>query len=136
MQFEYLDHTADAKFRAFGKDIDEVFANSALAMFNILGDTTKVKSKKKKKIKIRSRNYESLLFDFLDELLFLLDTSGFFLHDFENIVVNKDFSLEAVARGDDYKDYDLKSDIKAVTYSEMTIKKVKKGYEATVVVDI
>jgi len=136
MKFEYLDHTADAKFRAFGSDIDEVFVNSALAMFNILGDTTKVKPKTKKKIKIKSRNYESLLYDFLEELLFLLDTEDFLLNNFEKLKVNSDFSLDAVAIGDNYKDYDLKSDIKAVTYSEMKIKKVKKGYEATVVVDI
>lgn len=136
MKFEYLKHTADAKFRSFGKDIDEVFVNSALAMFNILGETEEVKTKKKKKIKIKSRNYESLLYDFLEELIFLLDTEGLFLHDIIEMKISEDFSLDAVVVGDHYKNYDLKGDIKAVTYSEMEIRRVKKGYEATVVVDI
>jgi SHS2 domain-containing protein len=136
MRYEYLNHTADAKFRAFGKDIEEVFRNSALAMFNILGDTHRVKVTKKQKIKIKSKSYESLLYDFLEELLFLLDTEDFFLHDVKEIRISKNFELEAIVVGDDYKNYDLKGDIKAVTYNDMSIKKTKNGYEAVVVVDI
>jgi len=136
MKFEYLKHTADAKFVAFGRDIDEVFANSALAMFNILGETSKVKKEKEHKIKLEARNYERLLFDFLEELVFLLDTENFFLREIKKIKISKDFVLEAVVVGDNTKNYDLKSEIKAVTYSDMKIEKTKKGYEATVVVDI
>ena len=136
MKYKYLEHTADAKFQAFGRDIDEVFANSALAMFNILGKTTKVKTEKTHKIKLKARNYERLLFDFLEELVFLLDTENFFLREIKKIKISKDFVLEAVVVGDNTKNYDLKSEIKAVTYSDMKIEKTKKGYEATVVVDI
>ncbi|MBT3691506.1 archease [Candidatus Woesearchaeota archaeon] len=136
MKYKYLEHTADAKFQAFGSGIDEVFTNSALAMFNILGKTSEVKIKKTYKIKLKARNYERLLLDFLEELLFLLDTEDFFLHEVIKIKISKKFELEAVVVGDDYKNYDLKSDIKAVTYSDMKIEKTKKGYAATVVVDI
>jgi SHS2 domain-containing protein len=136
MKFEYLKHTADAKFRSFGKDIDEVFVNSALAMFNILGKTEEVKTKKERKIKIKSRNYESLLYDFLEELIFLLDTEGFFLHEVSEMKISEDFALDAVIVGDNVNNYEVSGDIKAVTYSDMEIEKTKKGYEATVVVDI
>ena len=136
MKYKYLEHTADAKFIAFGRDIDEVFSNSALAMFNILGDTTKVKVTKTKKIKLKARSYESLLYDFLNELLFLLDTKDFFLKEVREIEINNKFELEAAVVGDNYKNYDLKSDIKAVTYNDMSIRKTNKGYEAVVVVDI
>jgi SHS2 domain-containing protein len=136
MKFKYLKHTADAKFRSFGKDIDEVFCNSALAMFNILGETDKVKPIKERKISIKSRNYESLLYDFLEELIFLLDTEHFFLSKVKNLKVSKDFTICAVVVGDDINNYEVSGDIKAVTYSDMEIKKVKKGYEAVVVVDI
>ena len=136
MKYKYLPHTADAKFKAFGKDIDEVFVNSALAMFNILGDTSKVKSKKNKKIKIKSGNYEQLLYDFLEELLFLFETEKLFLHDVKDLKINEDFSLNATIVGDNLGNYDLKGDIKAVTYNDMKIRKTNKGYEAVVVVDI
>lgn len=136
MKYKYLKHTADAKFRAFGKNIDEVFSNSALAMFNILGETKEVKVTKTKKIKLKARNYEALLYDFLEELLFLLDTENFFLHKVKEIKISKDFELGAVVVGDSYKNYDIKGDIKAVTYNDMSIRKTNKGYEAVVVVDI
>ncbi|MBT3416444.1 archease [Candidatus Woesearchaeota archaeon] len=136
MKFEYLSHTADAKFRAFGKDIDEAFVNSALAMFNILGDTTDVKITKKIKIELKEKNYESLLYSFLEELLFLLETENLFLSNINNLKINKDFSLNCIVEGDDLQKYDLKGDIKAVTYSDMEIKKTNKGYEIVVVVDI
>jgi SHS2 domain-containing protein len=136
MKYKYLQHTADAKFKAFGKDIDEVFVNSALAMFNILGDTSAVKSKKNKKIKINSGNNEQLLYDFLEELLFLFETEKLFLHDVKDLKIGKDFSLTATIVGDDLGNYSLEGDIKAVTYNDMKISKTNKGYEAVVVVDI
>jgi len=136
MEFEYIPHTADVKFRAKGKSLDEVFSNSALAMFNILGDTSKVKLTKTKNIKIKAKNLERLMYDFLEELLFLLDTENFFLKEIKKIKINKNFELEAVVVGDNYKNYELKSDIKAITYSDMSIKKIKNNYEAIVVIDI
>lgn len=136
MKYKYIPHTADAKFKAFGKDIDEVFVNSALAMFNILGETNSVKSVIKKKIKIQSKDAEQLLYDFLEELLFLLETENLFLYEIKDLKISKDFSLSCTVVGDDLRNYDLKGDIKAVTYNDMEIKKTNKGYEVTVVVDI
>ncbi|MBS3172447.1 archease [Candidatus Woesearchaeota archaeon] len=135
MKYKYLPHTSEAKFIAYGKNIDEVFRNSALAMFNILGETTKVKPKKELNIKIKAKSYESLLYDFLDELLFLHDTKRIFVHDVKNIKI-KDFELTGTVECDDLKNYELKSELKAITYNGMIIRKTKKGYEATVVVDI
>ncbi|MBT6995289.1 archease [Candidatus Woesearchaeota archaeon] len=136
MKFKYLPHTADAKFIAYGNDIDEVFANSALAMFNILGDTNKVKITKKIKVNLDGKNYESLLRDFLEELLFLLETEKLFLFRVKDLKISSKFNLSCVVEGDDLNNYSLKGDIKAVTYSDMKISKTNKGYEAIVVVDI
>jgi SHS2 domain-containing protein len=136
MKFKYLPHTADAKFVAYGKSIDEVFANSALAMFNILGKTDGVKVTKKIKIHLNGKNYENLLYNFLEELIFLLETENLFLSNIKNLKIGKDFSLSCIVEGDNLNKYDLKSDIKAVTYSDMKISKTDKGYNAVVVIDI
>ncbi len=136
MKYKYLSHTADAKFVAFGKDLEEVFRNSALAMFNILGKTEKVEVTKTKKIKINAKNLEALLYDFLEELLFLLETEDMFIYDIKKIEINEKFELTAIVEGDKLINYELSGDIKAVTYNDMSINKTNKGYEATVVVDI
>jgi len=36
MKFKFLEHTADIKFKASGKDIEEVFDNSALALKEVI----------------------------------------------------------------------------------------------------
>jgi len=48
----------------------------------------------------------------------------------------KKFKLSCIVEGDNIKKYDVKSQVKAITYNDMSIKKIKKRYEAVVVVDI
>jgi SHS2 domain-containing protein len=136
MKYKYLPHTADAKFVAYGNNIDEVFENCAIAMFNILGKTSDVKLIKKFEIELKAKNYERLLYDFLEELLFLLETENLFLSNVKNLRIDKNFSLTCTIEGDNIQNYETNSDIKAITYSDMDIKETSEGYEATVVVDI
>lgn len=137
-KYEYLDHTADLKIRAYGKTLEEAFANAALAGFDFLTDTTKVEKKIKKKIKISASRVESLLYDFLEELLFLTDTAGFILSEIKDMKIKEDkaFTLECTALGDHYKKYDVKGNIKSVTYSEMLIDKKPDEFVIEVVLDI
>ena len=139
MKYEYLDHTADLKIRAYGNTLEEAFINTAIGAFNFLTDTSKVKKKIEKKINITANRIESLLYDFLEELLFMLDTEGFILAEIKDMKIREGegvFSLECVALGDNYKKYDVKGNIKSVTYSEMSIKRDKGEYVIEVVLDI
>ena len=119
-QFEYLPHTADAKFKAYGKTIEEKFTNAAYATFNIMLDPKKVKAVEKKEIELSAKKTESLLYDWIDELLFYLDSQGWFLSKVEKIEV-KDNKLKAVVYGDNYRKYKTEGHVKGVTYSEMEI---------------
>ena len=141
MRYEYLEHTADLKIRAYGKTLEQAFVNIAIGAFDFLTNTTKVKKKIEKKISIKAKRIESLLYDFLEELLFMLDTNGFILAEIKDMVIredkdNKKYSLQCFALGDDYKNYEVKGNIKSVTYSEMLIKKEKDGFVIEVVLDI
>jgi SHS2 domain-containing protein len=135
-KFKFLNHTADIKFQSFGKDIKEVFENSALAMFNSMYDG-KVKSKINKKIKVKGKDFESLLYNFLEELLFLLDSENFFLSKIKKIKIDeKNFKIKSEISGDDAKNYEIHSDVKAITYNEMFVKKIKNKWVAQVVLDV
>jgi SHS2 domain-containing protein len=77
-KWEFFDHTADAKFKAWGKDLAELYQNAAKATFAIITDIERVQPVKEFPIEIKAAGgKEPALFDFLDELLFLLDTEGF-----------------------------------------------------------
>jgi len=133
-KFEFLEHTADIKFRAFGKSIEEVFENSALAMFNSMSEE-KIKQNKKAKIKVSGKDYESLLYNFLEELVFLFDSEGFFVGEVKNLKINeKELSAEII--GDSAKNYEIHVDVKAITYNEMFVKKIKDVWTSQVVLDV
>jgi len=122
MKYEFFPHTADAKFRAYGKNIEEQFSNAALAMTSIMFDPAKIKPVIKKEIKIKGLDLKSLLYNWLEELLFLLDTQFFLLNKVEKIEMTGT-TLKAVIYGDKAPNYKTSGDVKAVTYQEMDIKK-------------
>ena len=134
-KYEFLEHTADIKFQAFGKSVEEVFENSALAMFNSMYDG-KVKEKKSFKINVKGKDFESLLYNFLEEVLFLFDSENFFMAKVKKIKITEDFGLEAEISGDDAKNYEIHLGVKAVTYNDMFVKKGKGKWVAQVVLDV
>lgn len=136
-RFNFLEHTADMKFQAFGKTIEGAFENSARAMFSIMF-SGKVKKKAKKKIKAEGKDNESLLHNFLEELLFLLDTKDFFMADCKVKIKDgkKGKELEAELVGDNVKKYETNIDIKAVTYNEMFVRHADGRWVCQVVVDV
>jgi SHS2 domain-containing protein len=134
-KFKFLEHTADIKFQAFGNSIEKVFENSALAMFNSMHDG-KVKARKIFKINVKGKDFESLMYNFLEELLFLFDSENFFISKIKNLKIAKDFKLSAEVFGDDAKDYEIHIDIKAITYNDMFVKKQGNKWISQVVLDV
>ncbi|MFQ6106467.1 MAG: archease [Thermoplasmata archaeon] len=133
-EFEFIDHTADVAVKAYGKDLNEIFENAALGMFNVMTDTSTVRSVGEYKVEVESNNLEGLMVDWLSELLFLFDTQEVFLSEFDvEIEGNK---LTASVRGEkmDKERHPLKSDVKAATYHMLEID-MEKGY-AIVLLDI
>ncbi len=126
-KFIYLQHTADAKFRAFGETVEESFINAALAMVSLMWDPEKIETKIKHKLQATGRDEKQLLFNFLEGILFKLDSEMFLLKTVEKLCLvekNNFFSLEADLVGDTFLErYETFGEVKAVTYNEMEIKK-------------
>jgi len=134
--YKFLEHTADAKFKAYGKTMEEAFSNAALAMFSVMTKTEMVRPEIEKKIEVKGNDLKSLLYSFLEELLFLMDSEAFVLNNIKKIKINKK-ALSATAVGDVISDkYELHGEVKAVTYNEMEIKKEKGKTVVQVVVDL
>jgi len=135
MRYKFLPHTADVKFQAFGKTEEEVFENAALALKEVMIKKIKIQSKIKKKIEIGGKDKESLLYNFLEEFLFLLDSENFLLVEINKIKI-KDNKLEMEILGDKASNYKFSNDVKAITYNEMFVKKEKGRFICQVVVDV
>lgn len=139
-KYEFLEHTADAKFRAYGKSVEEAFANAVIAMTSIMFDTDKIQPKTNKAVKAEGNDLQSLLVNFLSEFLYILDTEGFIPNRIASITINKKregYTLSAIAKGDKYSEQEMLGSVKAVTYNDIEIKEEQKGKcWVQVVVDI
>lgn len=139
-RFVFLEHTADAKFKAFGGTLEEAFANAAMATTSLMWNAEAIQKKVNHPIKIKGRDIEQLLLHFLEEIIYLRETKSFLLASVEEMRIKKEkggFSLEAVFTGDLYseKKYKLFGEVKAITYNEMVIDK-SDSITVQVVVDI
>ena len=127
-KYIYLEHTADGKFRAFGKSLEEAFSNSALAMFGIMTDVSKVKAGKTRSIKVEGKDKESLLYNFLEELIFLFDSKNLLISNVKSMKISLSkgrYNLKAVILLDDSSKYEFFSLVKGITYNEMFIEETK-----------
>lgn len=124
--FEYLEHTADVKFRAYGATIEEMLANAASAMFNAMMDTSTVQVKESWKVEIEADDLERLAYDWLSEIVFLFETEGAVFSKFDVKVSQEEkWKLDASIGGErmDPKRHAFDSEVKAVTLHEFLVKK-------------
>jgi len=138
-KYTFLEHTADIKFRVYGKNLNGVFENCALAFCEIIGRGEKIRNVKKKKIKLEGEDKESLLYNFIDELIYLLDAKSFLVCKAKVKVKceKKGLKLEGEVYGDSAGNYKDLDHVKAATYAEMYVKQKRSGeWEAQVVVDV
>ncbi|NOZ80354.1 MAG: archease [DPANN group archaeon] len=133
--YEYLEHTADAKFRAYGKTLEEAFKNAALAMFNIITDTGKVAPRIEKTFEVTGEDRESMLYDFLEQFVFLVDTEHFLLHEVKELSIDG-FTLKATLVGDTLAGHDVHTAIKSMTYNDMFIREEDGRFVIQAVVDL
>jgi len=133
--YEYLEHTADIKVRAYGDSLEEAFVNSAYALTGIV-TKDKIKKTAEKKIEVESEDEKSLLYDFLEQFLILIDSEGFLLSEIKEIKITGN-KLTALALGDnDIDNYETDTHVKAITYQEMEIKKENNKYMIQFIPDI
>ncbi len=133
-KYEILEHKADLKIRAFGKDKKELFSNMLLAMAESQKPEIKGKQKNKRQIKIKALDLAVLLVDFLSEALYLSQVNKEIYFDinfkkFSNTEIEGKLIGQKVAR--------FGEDIKAVTYHSLDVHQKKdKTWETTVLFDI
>ena len=114
-KFEFFDVTADIGFYAYGNNLNEAFENAGLALFNIIS----------KSFEITSEDKVSLLYDFLEELLFLHEIEFMLFSEFKVMIdkIDDGYHLNATIEGEDINwDKHYRGDeVKAITFHKMNI---------------
>lgn len=139
-KFEFFEHTADIGIRAFGEDLKKLFANAASGMFEIIA-TRKQRSEarilKSEKFEITKQadSLENLLVEWLEELLFLFATKNIVFEKFQIKELDA-HHIKAFGFGLAAINFDINTEVKAVTYHMLEVRKSKNGWQAQVILDV
>jgi SHS2 domain-containing protein len=135
-KYEILEHPAELRLRVYGKTLEELFENAALAMAQTLSLATKFEIKNqisKIKIKVKSIDINSLLVDFLSEILAKSQINKA-VYLVSSIKYGEKAKLEAELISFPIERFD--EDIKAVTYEDLDIKQSDDVWQTDLVFDI
>lgn len=138
-KFEYFDVTADIGFYAYGNNLNEAFENAGLAMFNIISDTDNIDSDKAIEFEITSEDMVSLLYDYLEELLFYHEVEFMLFSEFDVEIeeIDNNYNLKAIIKGEsiNWDKHERDCEIKAVTFHQMEVN-VGEVVELKAIVDL
>jgi SHS2 domain-containing protein len=136
MKYKFIDDlTSDVMFEAYGKDLKELFENSAEAMMSVICQIEKIRARDSRKIEISGKGERDLLLNWLQELIALVDTENMFFSRFELAEISPT-GLKATVWGEDADPARGETVVKALTYHKFGLEKRGKGWVARVTLDI
>jgi SHS2 domain-containing protein len=137
MTYETFEHTADLGLRVRADNFDALFVDAARGLFSlIVADPASVRPTESVPITIAAEAPELLLFDWLNELLYLYEVRHLLLGRFD--VTVGETGLQATAFGEpiDPARHVLDHEVKAITYHGLKVERENGRWLAEVIVDI
>ena len=134
---ETFEHTADLGLRVRAASEEELFAEAARGLFSmIVAELETVQPTHPREFTIAGQDRDYLLFDWLNELLYVFDTERLLLSQFDVRMTGE--GLTATARGEPYdpQRHRLDHEVKAITYHGLRVEQDADGWLAEVIVDI
>ena len=143
MPYEYLEEigTADIAFEATGRDLSELFRDAADATMNVMIDNIEaIHPRETRQIELSNDKLDMLLFDLLQELIFLKDAERLLLRmrQLEIEQKNEKLFLHGIAEGEalDVDRHHQRADVKAVTLHDFAVERTESGWKARALLDI
>ena len=135
--YKTFDHTADLGLTVTGQSAGELYANAAVAVFDIITDLGRVEPRETRRIAVEGDSPEDLLINFLREVLYLYNGERWLLREIRVAGIG-DKGIEAEAFGEplDLQKHEIFKEIKAVTYHQASVRKMPGGWEARVIFDV
>jgi SHS2 domain-containing protein len=143
MPYRYLEElgTADIAFEATGPDLPQLFRDAADATMNVMIDNIEaIHPRETRQIELSNDKLDMLLFDLLQELIFLKDAERLLLRIREMQIGERDeiYFVKATAEGEllDAERHHQRADVKAVTLHDFSVERTESGWKARVLLDI
>jgi SHS2 domain-containing protein len=139
--FEEIEHTADIGLKSHAPTMPQLYANMAFGMYHLVLTTEPGKQTKSRNVTATGHSLEELLVNWLSELNYLLSMHHFIASSFSDLSIaptHSGYILKATLHGWEVRDYkkEIGTEIKAVTYHQLSVETCKTGYRAQVIFDI
>ena len=121
-RFQLIEHTADTGLIAYGNSLAEAFANAAYGLFSIIAELKKVRGAESQLVTVSAEDIESLLFNWLNDLIYIFDVEHYLLKRFD-ISEFTENNLKATCWGEKYDSsrHQLKLGVKSATYHMLKV---------------
>ncbi|MBF8253723.1 MAG: hypothetical protein HW373_418 [Deltaproteobacteria bacterium] len=115
----------------------DLFANSAFALFDVISDVEKIEIKERLPLEVEGADRDDLLVNWMRELLYLYQGSGYLLKEFVIREV-KDTSVKAEVCGEkvDPDRHEIKQEIAAVAYNQSRMTKTGNQWTAQLIFEV
>jgi SHS2 domain-containing protein len=130
--YREIAHTADWELEVWAPDLSSLLIKAALGMYQLTGTQIAPVPRISRHIRLQCQEQETLLIEFLNELLYLGDSEQLAFDEFALQIDGN--QLEAEMRGGKIKS--MSKEIKAATYHNLNIKRSEQGLIANVVFDV
>ena len=128
MTFRYLEHTADIGVEVLAPSLEAAFSEAGIALYGIMTDTSDFRPARPIKITATGHDIKSLLYAWLEELIYIFDTQRMVLvrMDVEKLSLDPP-AIEATGWGEafDPARHEHRTGVKAVTYHRMEVEESK-----------
>ena len=130
--YREIAHTADWELEIWAPDLPELLEQSALGMYHLTGIKPSSELHSAHKITLQFDEPETLLVEFLNELLYLIESENLVFDHFDLRI--EAGNLHAALSG--VKVNSLDKEIKAATYHQLAIRETDQGLLARIVFDV
>ena len=129
--------TADLTVDTWGESLEDVFRQSAIALFNAITPLEGITQNETREFEVDGHDLGALLFNFLDELLYLQEVDLIVFSGFDLEIDRESITLKAVCHGElfDLSKHTQGIAIKAVTFHQMKFEETDEGWKLRVVLD-
>ncbi len=139
--YKLIDHTADLGIEINGRTKRELFTKAVLSLMNVLIEETEpVKGKanlRQRTLTVEGSDIADLLVNFLREVLYLFNGEVLIIWKCEIMECgNRKLVARLFLESYDKKKHIMKTEIKAVTYHGLSVKRIKTGWKARVIFDV
>lgn len=139
--YSYIEHTADVGIEVEAQSLEELFHHAADGLIALFVDPSGVRPRDERFVSLTASDLESLLFKWLNEILFRYDSDGFIPCLFQDMTITSrtdEYTIQAKVTGEQFDPtrHETRTYVKAVTFHNLEIKTDRDAFRSQIFVDV